>query len=103
MIQIDTPPGELLKFEGGNLYSEYLDQGKVRYKLVKDSPPREELKQLKRAQHQAHGPGAPPWGRWPRGAVGSNTKPQLAGDQASGKPMPDVPSSASTVRYGETY
>ena len=36
MIQIDTPPGQLLKFEGGNLYSEYLDQGKVRYKLVKD-------------------------------------------------------------------
>ena len=31
-LEVEVPPGELFKFEGGHLYSEYLDQGKVKYR-----------------------------------------------------------------------
>ena len=36
MLEVELPPGELFKFEGGRLYSEYLDQESVRYRLTKD-------------------------------------------------------------------
>ena len=34
-LEITVPPGECFKFEGGHLYSEYLDQSKVKYRVLK--------------------------------------------------------------------
>ena len=36
ILEVELPPGELFKFEGGRLYSEYLDQESVKYRLTKD-------------------------------------------------------------------
>ena len=35
IVEIEVPPGEWFQFEGGHLYSEYLDQSKVKYKHLK--------------------------------------------------------------------
>ena len=36
MLELDMPPGDRFEFQGGRLYSEYLDQEKVRYRLIKE-------------------------------------------------------------------
>ena len=35
ILEVEVPPGELFEFEGGHLYSEYMDQEKVKYKVLK--------------------------------------------------------------------
>ena len=36
MLHINTPPGDRFLFEGGRLYSDYLDQRHVKYQVVKE-------------------------------------------------------------------
>ena len=35
-LEVEMPPGEMFTFEGGHLYSEYLDQERVKYRILKD-------------------------------------------------------------------
>ena len=35
-LEVDVPPGEAFTFEGGQLYSEYLDQERVKYRILKN-------------------------------------------------------------------
>ena len=51
MLKIDMPPGDRFDFQGGRLYSDYLDQEKVRYKLTKEG------KILTEADKKKHGLG----------------------------------------------
>ena len=35
-LEVEMPPGEMFAFEGGHLYSEYLDQERVKFRILKD-------------------------------------------------------------------
>ena len=50
-LEIDVPPGDRFDFQGGRLYSDYLDQDKVRHKLTKEG------RILTEAERKKHGLG----------------------------------------------
>ena len=50
-LEIDVPPGDRFDFQGGRLYSDYLDQDKVKYKLTKEG------RILTEAEKKKHGLG----------------------------------------------
>ena len=51
ILEVELPPGDFFCFEGGRLYSEYLDQEKVKYRLLKEG------RILSEAEKKTHGIG----------------------------------------------